>query len=99
MTVEGKILTIRVDLTQEVASSPTGGTITIASTEGAASVPGHAYVKVRVNVFRDMKKEEKERVTRWSRWKKAGVAVLAVVGLVATVLGAEDDDEDPDDTD
>jgi hypothetical protein len=40
MTVEGRVLVIKVDLTEEFGPSSSGKTIIIASTEGNVSVPG-----------------------------------------------------------
>ena len=51
MTVEGDILTIRVDLTKEFGPSASGKTIIIASTEGNLSVPEREE-KVGLNVYR-----------------------------------------------
>ena len=52
MTVQGSILTIRVDLSQEFGPSSSGKTIIIASTEGNAAIPGREEVKVGLNVYR-----------------------------------------------
>lgn len=52
MTVEGSILTIKVDLTKDFGPSSSGKTIIIASTEGNASVPGREDAKVGLNVYR-----------------------------------------------
>jgi hypothetical protein len=41
MSVEGSVLTIRVDLSQEFGPSSTGKTIIIASTEGNVTIPSH----------------------------------------------------------
>ncbi len=51
MTVEGNILTIRVDLTKEFGPSSSGKTIIIASTEGNIAVPEREE-KVGLNVYR-----------------------------------------------
>lgn len=51
MTVDGDILTIKVDLTQDFGPSTSGKTIIIASTEGNASLPGRSEV-VGLNVYR-----------------------------------------------
>jgi hypothetical protein len=51
MKQEGRILTIRVDLSQEFGPSSTGKTIIVASTEGNVQVPnGSEYVGL--NVYR-----------------------------------------------
>ncbi len=51
MSVDGNILTIKVDLTQEFGPSSSGKTIIVASTEGNASVPGRDE-KVGLNVYK-----------------------------------------------
>jgi hypothetical protein len=51
MTVEGNILTIKVDLSKEFGPSATGKTIIIASTEGNVSIPDREE-KVGLNVYR-----------------------------------------------
>lgn len=52
MTVDGDILTIKVDLSKEYGPSSSGKTIIIASTEGNQSVPGKKGIKVGLNVFK-----------------------------------------------
>jgi len=51
MTVEGNILTIKVDLSKEFGPSSSGKTIIIASTEGNVSVTDRDE-KVGLNVYR-----------------------------------------------
>ncbi|MGE0643942.1 MAG: hypothetical protein AB7P24_09735 [Nitrospira sp.] len=51
MTVEGTMLTIRVDLSKEFGPSSTGKTIIIASTEGNVTIPDRQE-KVGLNVYR-----------------------------------------------
>jgi hypothetical protein len=51
MSVEGKILTIKVDLAKEFGLSSTKKSIIIASTEGNVSVPNREE-KVGLNVYR-----------------------------------------------
>ena len=51
MTVVGKTLTIKVDLTKEFGPSSFGKTIIIASTEGNVSIPDRDE-KVGLNVYR-----------------------------------------------
>ena len=51
MTVDGDILTIKVDLTKEFGPSSSGKTIIIASTEGNVSVPERDE-KVGLNVYK-----------------------------------------------
>lgn len=51
MSVEGTVLTIRVDLAKEFGPSSTGKTIIIASTEGNVTIPDRQE-KVGLNVYR-----------------------------------------------
>ncbi len=51
MTVEGDILTIKVDLSKEFGPSASGKTIIIASTEGNMPLPDRDEV-VGLNVYR-----------------------------------------------
>ena len=51
MTVDGNILTIKVDLTKEFGPSSSGKTIIIASTEGNISIPDRDE-KVGLNIYR-----------------------------------------------
>jgi hypothetical protein len=51
MTVEGTMLTIKVDLSKEFGPSSSGKTIIIASTEGNVVIPNRAE-KVGLNVYR-----------------------------------------------
>ncbi len=52
MKVEGDLLVITVDLSKEFGESKSGKSITIASTDGNVSVPGHEEIKIGVNVYR-----------------------------------------------
>jgi hypothetical protein len=52
MKVEGNMLTIQVDLSQEFGPSSTGKTIIISSTEGNVSIPGNEEVKIGLNIYR-----------------------------------------------
>ncbi len=52
MTVEGNILTIKVDLNQDFGPSSSGKTIIIASTEGNVSVPDNEEKKIGLNVYK-----------------------------------------------
>ncbi len=52
MSVDGNILTIKVDLTKDFGPSSSGKTIIVASTEGNQSVPGKEAVKVGLNVYK-----------------------------------------------
>jgi len=51
MTVDGQMLTIKVDLSKDFGPSSTGKTILIASTEGNIVVPGREE-QVGLNVYR-----------------------------------------------
>ena len=51
MTLDGNILTIKVDLTKEFGPSSSGKTIIIASTEGNVAVPERDE-KIGLNVYR-----------------------------------------------
>jgi hypothetical protein len=51
MTVEGTVLTIRVDLSKEFGPSSTGKTIIVASTEGNVTIPNRQE-KIGLNVYR-----------------------------------------------
>ena len=51
MSVEGNILTIKVDLSKEFGPSSSGKTIIVASTEGNIAVPEREE-KVGLNVYR-----------------------------------------------
>lgn len=52
MTLEGNVLTIKVDISKEFGPSSSGKTIIIASTEGNQSVTGAEQIKVGLNVYR-----------------------------------------------
>lgn len=52
MSVDGNILTIKVDLTKDFGHSTSGKTIIIASSEGNQSVPGKEAVKIGLNVYK-----------------------------------------------
>ena len=51
MSVDGDMLTIRVDLSKEFGPSSSGKTIIVASTEGNVSVPDREE-KVGLNIYR-----------------------------------------------
>jgi hypothetical protein len=51
MTVDGDLLTIKIDLTKEFGPSSSGKTIIIASTEGNVAVPDRDE-KIGLNVYR-----------------------------------------------
>jgi len=52
MSLEGNILTIKVDLSKEFGPSASGKTIIIASTGGNVTIPGHEEAKVGLNIYR-----------------------------------------------
>ncbi|MFA7072994.1 hypothetical protein MBBA_2310 [Methanoculleus bourgensis] len=52
MQLDGDTLVIRVDLTKDFGESKSGKSITIASTEGNVTVPGHEAIKIGLNVYR-----------------------------------------------
>jgi hypothetical protein len=51
LTVEGTMLTIKVDLSQEFGPSSSGKTTIIASTEGNISIPGREE-KIGLNIYK-----------------------------------------------
>ncbi len=51
MSVEGNILTIKVDLSKEFGPSSSGKTIIVASTEGSITVPDRQE-KIGLNVYK-----------------------------------------------
>lgn len=52
MSIEGKILTIKVDISKEFGLSSSGKTTIIATTEGNQSIPGNSDVKIGLNVYK-----------------------------------------------
>ncbi len=52
MTLDGNILTIKVDLSKEFGLSSSGKSVIIASTEGNQSVEGKEEVKIGLNVYK-----------------------------------------------
>lgn len=52
MTVEGDILTIKVDLSKEFGLLSSGKSVIISSTEGNQSVEGREEVKIGLNVYK-----------------------------------------------
>lgn len=52
ISIDGEILTVRVDLTKDFGPSASGKTIIIASSEGNQSLPGHEEIKIGLNVYR-----------------------------------------------
>jgi hypothetical protein len=55
MTLEGTILTMKVDISKDFGPSKSGKSITIGTTEGNVSVPGAETVKVGLNVYKSSK--------------------------------------------
>ncbi len=51
MSIEGNVLTIKVDLAQRFGKSSSGKSTIVASTEGNQSVPGHEEIKIGLNVY------------------------------------------------
>jgi hypothetical protein len=51
LTVDGTILTIRVDLAKDFGPSSSGKTTIIASTEGNVSIPGREE-KIGLNIYK-----------------------------------------------
>jgi hypothetical protein len=51
LTVDGTMLTIKVDLTQDFGPSSSGKTIIIASTEGNVSIPDREE-KIGLNIYK-----------------------------------------------
>jgi hypothetical protein len=52
MSVEGTVLTVKVDLSKEFGPSSSEKTIIIASTEGNVSIPGAEDKRIGLNVYR-----------------------------------------------
>lgn len=52
MTVDGHILTIKVDLSKDHGPSKSGKTTIIATSEGNQEVPGNDDMKIGLNVFK-----------------------------------------------
>ncbi len=52
MSIDGNILTIKVDLSKEFGPSTSGKSIVIASSEGNKSLPGKEAVKIGLNVYK-----------------------------------------------
>ena len=52
MTIDGDMLTIKVDISKTFGKSSSGKSIIIASTEGNVSVPGKDEVKIGLNVYK-----------------------------------------------
>ena len=52
MSVEGTVLTVKVDLSKEFGPSSSVKTVIIATTEGNVSIPGAEDKKIGLNVYR-----------------------------------------------
>jgi hypothetical protein len=52
MSIDGNILTVKVDLSKEFGPSASGKTIIIASTEGNVAITGREEAKIGLNVYR-----------------------------------------------
>jgi hypothetical protein len=52
MVVEGKTLTIKVDLSKDFGESKSGKSMTIATTEGNISIPNNDEIKIGLNIYR-----------------------------------------------
>lgn len=55
MTLEGTILTMKIDISKDFGPSKSGKSITIASTEGNISLPDAEDVKIGLNVYKSNK--------------------------------------------
>ncbi|HWR28932.1 MAG TPA: hypothetical protein VN631_03780 [Negativicutes bacterium] len=51
MTIEGDILTIKVDLSQRFGKSSSGKSTIVASTEGNQAIPGNEEIKIGLNIY------------------------------------------------
>ena len=80
MTVEGNLLTIKVDLSKAFGPSLSGKSMIIASTQGAVRAPGSDSTNIQVKVFRTIRKEEMTQMDSWSLWEIGG-AIAATLGL------------------
>ncbi|MFQ5963230.1 MAG: hypothetical protein ACE5KZ_02990 [Candidatus Scalinduaceae bacterium] len=52
MSVDGSILTIKVDLAKDFGPSASGKTTIIASTKGNKNVPGKDGIKIGLNIYK-----------------------------------------------
>ncbi|MBE0521767.1 MAG: hypothetical protein IBX39_05805 [Candidatus Methanoperedenaceae archaeon] len=52
ITIDGDLLTIKVDLSRDFGPSSSGKTIIIASSEGNQSLPGREDIKIGLNVYK-----------------------------------------------
>jgi hypothetical protein len=58
MSIEGNILTIKVDLSKDFGPSASGKTIIIASSEGNQSIPGKEEAKIGLNVYKNKSRKK-----------------------------------------
>lgn len=58
MTLDGNILTLKVDISKRYGDSASGKTVQIATTAGNISCPEHPDVKIGLNVY--IKKEKQK---------------------------------------
>ena len=52
MNVEGRILTVTIDLTKEFGPSSSGKSLIVATTEGNMSLPGEDGMKIGLTVYK-----------------------------------------------
>ena len=62
--ISGDVLTVRIDLSQELGLSASGKSVIIASTGGNISVPGHEEIKIGLNVYRPVSVQRETRRSR-----------------------------------
>ena len=51
MSIEGNVLTIKVDISQRFGKSSSGKSTIIATTEGNQALPGNEEIKIGLNVY------------------------------------------------
>jgi hypothetical protein len=86
MTVDGDILTLTVDVSQEFGPSKSGKTIIVASTEGNKSVPGRTE-KVGLNIYKEEGK--KPAIGRKSSFKNVEMALNEAILTITVDLSKE----------
>lgn len=52
MSLDGDMLTVKIDISKEFGPSSTGKTTIIATTEGNHSIPGNETIKIGINVYK-----------------------------------------------
>ncbi len=55
VTIEGDILTLKIDLSKELGESSSGKSINVASTGGGVSLEGRENIKVNLTVYKPKK--------------------------------------------